>query len=310
MVTSPPPVAPFGSSFLRYPDLFPARASGEAWGEAEIVLSAPGGPYRMLGLAASQAAAVAERFAPLLLTAGTRGAVTLRLFRVSPEDFLAFELRGWQTRFDLAPSPALVCVAGRGFMARVDADGGGAALWTCFEEPGEFLGVFENFLRIVFAYRLLAEDGVLLHSAGVAAAGRAYLFFGRSGAGKSTLAGLSEAAGHDVLSDELNLVSWQDERPTVEALPFAGDFNQRCRPRQAFELGGLFLLAKSPREERRPLSPARALAELAACAPFVNADPDRGETLLANLERLVWRAAPEVLAFDREGKPWDIILRP
>ena len=53
----------------------------------------------------------------------------------------------------------------------------------------EFSPVFvlENFLRILMAYHVLDQGGVLLHSAGVLYQDRVYLFCGQSNAGKTTL---------------------------------------------------------------------------------------------------------------------------
>ena len=44
----------FGGEFLRHPDLFPGRRSGETWGEGSLTLDVPGGPYLFSGLAATQ----------------------------------------------------------------------------------------------------------------------------------------------------------------------------------------------------------------------------------------------------------------
>ena len=49
------------------------------------------------------------------------------------------------------------------------------------------LGVIDNFLRVLVAYRALALDGVMLHSAGLVFDGRAFVFPGCSNAGKTTL---------------------------------------------------------------------------------------------------------------------------
>ena len=47
----------FGARFLAFPDLFPARRAGEPWGDREVALDLPGGPYLISGLSAVQAAA-------------------------------------------------------------------------------------------------------------------------------------------------------------------------------------------------------------------------------------------------------------
>ena len=52
----------FGAGFLHNPDLFPARPAGEPWGDRELVLDLPGGPYRFSGLSADQVESALGRF--------------------------------------------------------------------------------------------------------------------------------------------------------------------------------------------------------------------------------------------------------
>jgi len=57
--------AAFGERFLRHPDLFPARQSGERWGEERVVVRFAGSDYVCAGLSTTQAVAVRERFGAL-----------------------------------------------------------------------------------------------------------------------------------------------------------------------------------------------------------------------------------------------------
>src|SRR5216683_496984 len=61
----------------------------------------------------------------------------------------------------------------------------------------------EAVLRILLADSLLAREGLLLHSVGIASANRSGVFVGESGAGKTTLGALCREAGLVCLSDEL-----------------------------------------------------------------------------------------------------------
>ena len=300
----------FGERFLRNPDLFPARASGEAWGGRDVVLNLAGGPYRFDGLSPAQEAAVADRFGELCRPAGGAGApeVTARLFRVEAGDFRTFDVRGWEYSLDADAGPAALRLAGLDLMARLDwRPALGGALWTP-EEGVRFPGIFENFCRVLVAYRLLEVGGVVLHSAGVARHGAAFLFLGRSGAGKTTVSAASLAAGAEVLSDDVNalLPPPDGERPRVVKLPFTGDLGDRRSTRGPLPLAALLWLEKADVDALAPLSRASALAALFACAPFVNSDPHRREALLANLARLVPPAAFR-LRFSRRGTFWSIL---
>lgn len=298
----------FGECFLAYPDLFPERNSGERWGGRRLGLDLAGGPYVVSGLSEELASAVATRFAPLVGEAPSAALPDVEVFRVAPSDFRRVATAGWEYRLDFDLREGALRLAGLDLMARLaPLPRGRAALWTPAGDGPRFLGTFENLLRVLVAYRLLGEGGVLLHSAGIVAHGRAYVFFGHSGAGKTTFSGLSARAGHDVISDELNLLWTLPDGVRVESLPFAGDFGQRCRPRTTYPLGGLFLLEKGPPAARRPLSLARGVAALAACSPVVNTDPHRSPVLLENLERLARASRPEALAFELVGNPWDML---
>ncbi len=279
----------FGEAFLARPDLFPARGSGEPWGEEAVTLDLAGGPYRFEGLSPEQHAAVAERFRPLLTEAPA--ALPTQVFVAPPEDFHWFEVRGWNTTFDLDPEPHRLRLAGRGFLGLACWEAPRGALFISLADPADFLGGFENYLRVLVAYRVLAAGGVLLHSVGLLLDGDAFVLAGRSGAGKSTLGRMALAQGADLLSDELNALWPTPGGLVVERMPFAGDLGQVCRPPSRHALRGLGLLTQAPCDAVRPVSPGAAVAGLLAAAPFVNADPHREAELFATLAALV-RNAP------------------
>jgi len=315
----------FGESYLRFPDLFPARQAGESWGDRRLLLALPGGPYLVSGLSAAQVAAAGERFGEICRepasggTVAAEAAVETRLFAVAPEEFLAVDTRGWEYAMDFDHRPEAVRIAGLRLMIRIDWTGNpgrclSAALWTSEDggAPGDlFPGILENFLRVVVAYRLLEAGGLVVHCAGVVDGGAAYLFLGRSGAGKTTLSRLSEAAGRTVLSDDLNalLPAPAGDGLRVEKLPFTGDVGDRRRGAPPFPLAALVRLEKAPADALRPLSPAGAAAQLLACAPFVNVDPHRRERLEAAAAELAGAARAGVLAASLCGGVWDTLKR-
>ena len=294
----------FGDFFLTNPDLFPARDAGEPWGSSTVTLDFAGGGYRFEGLSEDQARAVAERFAPLAAVPASATVVT-RVFRAPESDFRRFELRGWQTRMDLESEDWGVRVAGRDVMARMSRPIERAALWTCHDAGSDFLGGLENLFRLLVAYRVAAEGGVVLHSAGVLGEdGAARLFVGPSGTGKTTLCRLSAAAGRVILSDELNAILWEGDRPVVERLPFAGDFGGAIARRERFPLAGLFRLRQGSDNSRAPLGGAAGVGALAGSSPALNADPFAADRLLANLERVAGVLPIETLTFtlERDGR--------
>ncbi len=311
----------FGEQFLRFPDLFPGRPSGEPWGERSLLLDVAGGPYLLAGLAPAQEEAARRRFGVLCRPAGEEAAVvTLRMFRAPASDFLAVDTRGWEYALDFAPAATSLAVAGLRLMCRLDwtaEDRLSAAVWTSEAAGEEWASVCENCLRVVVAHRLLAEGGAVLHSAGVverapSGGDRAFLLLGPSGAGKTTASRLCLAAGGDVLSDDLNAVRFLAAgAASLAKLPFTGDLGDRAGGPESVPLRAILRLAKCGEgapEGLRPLSPAAALASLLAAAPFVNRDPWRREALLAVLERLA-RAVPAFeVRFTREGgELWSIL---
>ncbi|MFL6194445.1 MAG: hypothetical protein ACJ75H_09760 [Thermoanaerobaculia bacterium] len=299
----------FGAELLRFPDLFPGRRGGEPWGERRVVLDVAGGPYRFEGLSDVQAEAVQARFGALCREDGD-AAVASRVFRAPAADFREIDVRGWEYTLDLAPSPDSVLIAGLRLMARLDwtPDLAGG-LWTPEAAGEEWTSVFENFLRIVTAYRLLAGGGVLLHSAGVTDGSGAFLLLGRSGAGKTTASRLCLAGGGGVLSDDLNAVLFDAEGPRVASVPFTGDLGERGAPPIVLPLRAVVRLVQGAEEGLRPLSPASALGALMAGSPSVNRDPFRREALFAVLDRLARSAPAFEVTFSLGGGLWDILRR-
>ena len=312
----------FGEGFLRFPDLFPGRRSGEPWGDRAVALEVVGGPYLFTGLSPRQEELVRQRFSGLCGLGEEAAAVVSRVFRAPAADFLDRDVRGWEYTQDMDHAAGSVRVAGLRLMARLDwTPALAGALWTCEEEGDEWTAaVFENFFRVLAAYRLLVEGGAVIHSAGVTDGASAWLLLGPSGAGKTTASRLCLEAGATVLSDDLNAVRlgphlpgpplpWGEEgeqRPRIERLPFTGDLGGRSGGPAAYPLRAILRLAKGE-DALRPLSPAAALAGLVAATPFVNRDPWRRNALLAILEGLARSVPAYELTFSLGSRLWDIL---
>jgi hypothetical protein len=238
------------------------------------------------------------------------------VFRAPASDFLEIDTRGWEYTLDLDHAARSVRVAGLRLMARLDwapglADTLAGGLWTPEAAGEEWASVLENYLRLLAAYRLLAAGGVLLHSAGVTDGASAWLLLGPAGAGKTTASRLCLAAGAEILSDDLNAALVQEGgRAVVARLPFTGDLGERQGGPGApgvYPLRGLLRLRQGAGEALVPLSPAAALAALAAAAPYANRDPFRREALLAVCERLARTVPAWELTFSLEADLWSIL---
>jgi hypothetical protein len=280
----------------------------------------PGGRYRFEGLSEAQLGNIAGRYGTLErargsldepeVTGAERSAeVVCRVFRAPASHFLDFDHRGWEVTFDLGHDANAVRIAGDRYMARLDLDPRGmhASLFTDDAGRPEFEGIFDNWLRVILAYRMLELGGVLIHSAAAAGSQGAFLFFGHSGAGKSTISRLNLEAGRPILGDDLNACLWSGNEVTVERIPFAGDFGKRTEDPGPRTLLRLLRLRNGSPPALSALRPAEALATLVACCPFVNADPLRGGRLLDNLERLVARVPCGELTFALEPSFWDLL---
>jgi hypothetical protein len=297
-------VSCFGQEFLRQPDLFPARRGGEPWDDERVALDLAGDRYSFSGLAASQVDALAARYGAALGEGDGPGIETL-VCRADARDFNDRD-RHAPVSFDLGYDADAVRLAGHGFVARLEWRRGlRGALWTA-AGGASFAGIFENYLRVLLAHRLLEAGGALVHSAGVRDTIGGYLLFGPSGAGKSTLSGEVRAAGGALLSDELNALVLRAGEPALAPLPFFGDHPPDPSP-PFVPLRAIGRLRQSASHSLEPLGRAECLAALVACCPFVNRDPYRIDRLLQNLEQVLGRVPSFELRLARTGSCLDLL---
>jgi hypothetical protein len=300
----------FGDTFLANADLFPARQTGEPWGSDHVAIRFAGSRYVFAGLSATQARSIRSRFAALCDDGGgaDEPTVNVQIFRTANDHF-ADSARTWAFDFDLDYADDAVRCAGFHFMGRLDWKPQlHAAVWT--SEDARFVthAIFENMLRLIAAYDLLAQGGVLLHSAAVGSASGAHVFFGPSGSGKSTISRLGLATGRVVLSDDLNALRVVDDGVFVESVPFTGDLAQSVgTAHSSYRALSLCRVERGRSVDIRPLRPALAIAALIGCSPFVNRDPYRAEKLFDNLQRVNARLPVQALASDAGRQVWDAL---
>jgi hypothetical protein len=302
----------FGDPFLALPDLFPARASGEPWGNETVAIRIAGNAYRCKGLSVEQADGLRARFGSLCSPAADSGesAILIHIFRASDADFID-DGRVWEFDFDLDYAPSAVSVAGFHFMGRLDwLPRLTAALWTCENAKLVSHAILENLLRVVVAYDLFEQGGLLLHSAALADKSVADVFFGPSGAGKTTISRLGLAAGRQVLSDDMNALRVDGSNLFVEKVPFAGDLGQTPHSIEGkFAVRNLCRLQKGAAPALRRPTRAAAVAALLECAPFVNRNPHRYVELVEKLQAIEERLPVQVLTFAPDDSVWKFLDR-
>ncbi len=295
-----------------------ASGAGETWGDERLTLGFPGGPYVVEGIDPRGADVVMERYGSLCsqgeAAAGLRAA-RVRFLRARPGDLPSAPKPPsgvYDLEVDHAPGTARL--TGRGWIGRVETTAPfQAELLTPVAVPDDFVAILENTLRVMAAYRLFEQGGLLLHSAGVVSKGRAYLFVGRSGAGKTTFARRSLAEGREVLSDDLNAVVLERGELRVRQVPFAGELGMKLPegPLGDAPLAGVFGLAHLDEAEApavvSPLTGAEALALLLCAASGINGDPGCQERLMESMARLQSSVRRGRVAFSLRGPIWNVL---
>ncbi len=169
----------------------------------------------------------------------------------------------------------------------------------------------DAFLRSLLSALLLRSGGLMLHSAGLAVGGRAYLFPGRSGAGKSTLAKLAAASGRrgvEVISDEINMVLPGRGGWRAHGSPFWGEMRAGGR-RASWPLGGVFFPQKAEANSVKACPPAEAFRRLMRCVVNFSAEPEACGAALGAAAGLLASAPARRLAFSKRDASFLELIR-
>lgn len=222
---------------------------------------------------------------------------------VGPDEFREAGEIVWDPFLCVEPSQDRVQAAGYRWMAEVRRTVPvRARLWLDRTARGSVLGdLWENFLRLVSAYAVLAEGGLLVHGAAAGFPGEGILFPGPSGAGKSTISGILEREGVQILSDDCTAIVRSDNGYGVAGLPFGGERRPRRPPTRPFPLRTICLLEKAHETATRPARQSETLARLVASSPFVNGDPAVHSALLEHATAIVGAVRTVHLRFSRSG---------
>jgi hypothetical protein len=284
-----------------------SRRAVSACGDASLVLGIAGMDIELAGLSAQQLVRAQREYAPVIVDRPRTPPCQLMVMEANTSWFRPIDLSGGEYRLALSHDAGGAWLSGLQFLARLAREPRPSmTLWVDGGSLDAFEGALINSLRVLVAYGLLDRGGLLLHSAAIESAGRAYVFFGPSGAGKSTLCHISAQTGRTVISDELNALVPAGDGFEVLALPFAGDFGRTAIPSAAIELGGLFRLRQAPAHELVELPRATAIASLFAACPYVNVDPVANDRVLALAQRLQPLRMLE-LRFSLDAAFWSLV---
>lgn len=186
-----------------------------------------------------------------------------------------------------------------------DAEQGVLRATLCID-GGEPLSQLEYFLRSACALLAFREGGLLLHAAGLLAAGQAHLFTGASGSGKTTVVALSPHAA--ALSDDLVLLRPGAAGWTAHSTPFWNPGTaSRAAGAASGPIAGIYRLVQDREVYLGALSPAAAAAELVANCPVINGRPELLPALLARCRGLAAATPVRRLHFRKDADFWKLL---
>jgi hypothetical protein len=165
----------------------------------------------------------------------------------------------------------------------------------------------DNFLRTIYAWLCVTNDALLLHSAGVIRDGFGFVFFGPSGAGKTTTSRLAAKRGH-VVSDDLVIISCDENGCTLHGVPFKGELSEAPRANQQAPLKGLYRLRQVTSHYLEPISHIKAVADLVAASPFIVREKRLSEQLMKVCSKIAKCVPVQQLHFKRDDGFWEVIL--
>lgn len=183
--------------------------------------------------------------------------------------------------------------------------GPGRLLVSAPDSLRQITGAVENYLRWMIADLALTRQGFVLHAAGLARDGEAYIFFGHSGAGKSTVCELSPGA--TLLSDDLVLIMREGDRFLASTTPFRGTLPQGAKEKGFYPMARAFRLHQSREVSTTPLPTGLAVAEILSCCPFISDSTKRLSGLLPLIEEFCKTVPVGELHFRKDSSFWDVI---
>lgn len=256
-------------------------------------------------------------------------AISLDIGAMPPERPVTFD---WKGRFQLT----LEGGGGAGWTIRyrddvaIECDSRGRSLDCTCSDPAHAKVLTEILLRRVLPRFTALHGRMPVHAAALANGDGATLIFGPSGAGKSTLTAAMAAAGWDIMSDDMSILSSPDDPHVWQTAPGVslwepsrrglGLPEDRCRPIEGYDgkywfvpphadridpatVRAIVFLSEAPPGDEiicEPVTGPRAV--ITAAMQMVQFDPTsrtEGRAALAAFTRLVRRIPCYTLAYPR-----------
>jgi hypothetical protein len=188
-----------------------------------------------------------------------------------------------------------------------DVTEGGTASVRLLRGPGPTVYfAMMNLLRACLAWRLPSRGAAMLHAAGLAIDGRAFLLVGPEASGKSTWARSGEERGARVLSDDLVLVECLAGGAEALGGPFRSTHRTDYRPGR-WPIAAILFPRWGPHAAWAPCDRLRARAGIAANLPFIVTAIERDERVAAVVERLAATVPCKELTFAPDASFVDLL---
>ena len=192
----------------------------------------------------------------------------------------------------IAGSEGTLTIEGAGFRGAFDqAAGEGWIRQPAEAEP------LETFLTAIYAGRLLAHGGFLLHAATIIGKAGAFVFFGPSGSGKTTV---STLVGEGVVTDEITAIRPGDGGYVVSSVPWRGIATSA-------PLAGVLRLTQAAETSVTRLSPLQAVRQLLPSVFFSLVDTVEVSRFFDIAAALTRRVPAFDLRFTAESAFWPAV---
>ena len=163
---------------------------------------------------------------------------------------------------------------------------------------------YDTFLRVALSFMLARASGLLIHAAGIARRGRAYVFFGPSGSGKTTIGRLAEPG--TLLSDEVVAIRRVGDSYRAYGTPFWGDLAVGGLNR-SYPIAGMYRLMKDKQAYLENLAGVSYLQELLRSVLLFDDEPSLARELFETVTDLSKRVPGYRLHFKRDDGFWDVV---
>lgn len=162
----------------------------------------------------------------------------------------------------------------------------------------------DSLIRILLSMLLTRQRGFMIHAATIIHDGLAYVFTGKSGAGKSTIASLSPNG--TVLTDEISLLKFADERWCAFGTPFWGEFRAEGANVHA-PIAGLYFLNQASEGCVERLSARESIRAMLPNVLFFSRERQMTESLLCLLTEFAGSVPCYRLFFRKDCSFWNVI---